>query len=436
MPSPDQGHKSDSISLDAERVRLRAAGYTDAEISQILIARASQQPAGTGQGVMSNALSSIVAVGSHARALMPTFRHDVATVFDSSATASARASATASLAVKAVVILVLGYAAWQEWRQHIISATEIAASQAEKAHAEACSARIKAIIDTVPMDQVIEATDIVQRDCDPTYAARARACDEKFQAILNDIDHMDANDPDAQKKMTAKINAHKSECVITDAQRQAAAAKFQAESDKTKKTIAALTLLRDSLKADAEFDAGHYDEAYKLAKAHAAAAEAYDNNTTGKPGDITAGALASLSWFALFARQYAEAIAAAERSNKLKPDLVPQSNRAHALMFLGRTAEAKAIYLAHKGEPLNGKTWEEVIVDDFDKLRNAGINNSLMEEIEDAWSSWPPASFRPPNAPGLYDPQGKPCAKASLDCHWICNTGVRGFMGADRMCPI
>jgi hypothetical protein len=98
--------------LDAERARLRSAGYTDAEISHILMQReigaSPQQSAGAGQGVMSNVLSSIVAVASHARALIPTFRKDVETVFDGAATASTRAGATASLAVKTVVILVLG----------------------------------------------------------------------------------------------------------------------------------------------------------------------------------------------------------------------------------------------------------------------------------------------------------------------------------------
>jgi hypothetical protein len=138
--SPNPEDKPVASMLDAEREQLRKAGYTDAEVSQILVARAlnaPQQPAGgAGQGVMSNVLSSIVAVGSHARALIPTFRKDVATVFDGTATASARAGATASLAVKAVVILVLGYAAWQEWNQHIISATEIAQQQARKIRVE------------------------------------------------------------------------------------------------------------------------------------------------------------------------------------------------------------------------------------------------------------------------------------------------------------
>src|SRR5580704_12848653 len=163
MSSPDQEHKPEATSLDAEREGLRKAGYTDAEVSQILIARASQQPASaTGQGVMSNALSSILGVASHARMLIPTFRTDVVTIFDGTATASARAGATASLAVKAVVIVVLGYAAWQEWNQHIISATQIAEIQARKIKAEECSARMKAIVDTVPVSQLNAAAEIVQ----------------------------------------------------------------------------------------------------------------------------------------------------------------------------------------------------------------------------------------------------------------------------------
>ena len=140
MSSPDVEGKSAATPLDPEREQLRKAGYTDAEISQILIARASQHPAGAGQGVMSNVLSSILAVGSYARMVIPSFRKDVTTMFDGTVTASARVGATASLAVKAVVVLVLGYAAWQEWNQHIISNTEIARQQAVKAKAEAQAA--------------------------------------------------------------------------------------------------------------------------------------------------------------------------------------------------------------------------------------------------------------------------------------------------------
>jgi TPR repeat protein len=52
------------------------------------------------------------------------------------------------------------------------------------------------------------------------------------------------------------------------------------------------------------------------------------------------------------------------------------------LMMLGRTEEAKAVYLAHKGEALQGKTWEMVVADDFAKLRAAGITHPLMGDIE------------------------------------------------------
>ena len=399
--------------LDAERARLRSAGYTDAEISHILTQReigASPQPAGgAGQGVMSNVLSSLLGVASHARAVLPTFRKDVATVFDGTATASARAGATTSLAVKAVVVLVLGYAAWQEWNQHIISATAIAESQARKIRAEECSARIKAIIDTVPMSQIAEATEIVQRDCDPTYAQRTAACSAKFNAILDSVSTLSADE------VKAKIEEHKTTCVITDADRELARAKIADLDNQKKQRMAEIkSMVQDTLRATEEFAAGHYDAAYKLAHANAIASEAFETKTKNKPGDLTANSLRELSWYALFARKYVDALDAAERSLKLKPDLAEETNHAHALMMLGRTAEAKAIYLAHKGEPLQGKTWEQVIADDFTKLRKAGIESPLMTEIEAAFKPPPPAAR--PLEYEWHDFHGRPCHKGEPNC--------------------
>jgi len=419
--SPDPEDKPAANPLDAEREQLRKAGYTDAEVSQILIARASaaaQQPAGAaGQGVMSNVLSSIVAVGSHARALIPSFRKDVMTVFDGAAATSARAGATASLAVKAVIILVLGFAAWQEWRQHIISATAIADAEVRKRHAEECSARSKALIDTVPMNELHRAYQQLEKDCDPTYAERTAACSVKFKALVDSISILS---PDEFK---AKIEEHTKGCVITDADRELARAKMAEIDNENKQRVAAVTaFMQDALKAKTEYDAGHYDEALRLGRANAATIEAFEIKTFGKAGDLTAESLGKLSWYALFARQYADALDAAERSLKLKPNLAEETNHAHALMMLGRTKEADSIYFDHKGEHLQGKTWQQVIADDFDKLRKAGIETVHMGLIEGIWSSWPPASFRPPK-PGLYDPQGKPCDKASLDCHYLCMNG-------------
>ena len=72
------------------------------------------------------------------------------------------------------MIGVLGYAAWQEWQQHIVSQTEIAASQARKIKAEECSARMKMITDTIAPQNWGPAMEQYNRDCDPTYAARTK----------------------------------------------------------------------------------------------------------------------------------------------------------------------------------------------------------------------------------------------------------------------
>src|SRR6266436_6475092 len=58
---------------------------------------------------------------------------------------------------------------------------------------------------------------------------------------------------------------------------------------------------------------------------------------------------------ALFAREFTKALAFADRARSLFPDdLMFESYRAHALMFLERGEESKALYLAHKGKPVSG----------------------------------------------------------------------------------
>ena len=132
MASPEQGDKPATSPLDAEREKLRKTGYSENEISQILVARAlgssgHSADAPTGQGVMSGTLSSVMAIGSYAR--RHGFHdpgHDLATIFDRTALASARVVAAILLVFKVAAITVRAYAGWQEWQQHIISAPEIA----------------------------------------------------------------------------------------------------------------------------------------------------------------------------------------------------------------------------------------------------------------------------------------------------------------------
>jgi Cu/Ag efflux protein CusF len=79
-------------------------------------------------------------------------------MFDRAASPPVRVRAAGYLALMAAVIVALAYAVKQEWQQHIISATEIAASQAEKTAAEAeiqkIDAKIKKAIDDTPMPEI------------------------------------------------------------------------------------------------------------------------------------------------------------------------------------------------------------------------------------------------------------------------------------------
>ncbi|MGH2173854.1 hypothetical protein ACQ1Z4_14170, partial [Enterococcus faecalis] len=60
--------------VEAERTRLAGAGYTEAEISQILIAKETGGQAGSGgagQGVLSGVLSNLTGVAGHVRNFLP-----------------------------------------------------------------------------------------------------------------------------------------------------------------------------------------------------------------------------------------------------------------------------------------------------------------------------------------------------------------------------
>jgi hypothetical protein len=53
-------------------------------------------------------------------------------------------------------------------------------------------------------------------------------------------------------------------------------------------------------------------------------------------------------------------------------------------MFMGHD-EAKAIHLAHKGEPVpegDNSLWEQIIAEDFAEFRKAGLTHPMMVGIE------------------------------------------------------
>ena len=74
------------------------------------------------------------------------------------------------------------------------------------------------------------------------------------------------------------------------------------------------------------------------------------------------------------------------RAHALFPNsLMIESNRAHALMFTGQDREAKALYLAHRGQTFSGagtEQWEQITAEDFAKFRKAGLTSPMMADIE------------------------------------------------------
>src|SRR5262245_60877997 len=133
------------------------------------------------------------------------------------------------------------------------------------------------------------------------------------------------------------------------------------------------------------FDTGKYAEALATQRAVAAGMERTETARSGAVGKETARDLGSLSWYALFARSPVEALDASQRAVKLSPALwAIDSNRAHALLLLGHTEEARKIYLAYRGKRISAtsdETWEDAIATDFDALRAAGIVHEAFPEI-------------------------------------------------------
>jgi len=135
------------------------------------------------------------------------------------------------------------------------------------------------------------------------------------------------------------------------------------------------------------FGAGRYAEALQLQEALAAKVEAAEIKRDGQYGKDTAQALNEVTWYALFARDFTKALAVAERAHAFIPDdHWFEISRAHALMFLERGEESKALYLAHKGKLISEqdgqRLWERVIAEDFAEFRKVGLTHPMMAEIE------------------------------------------------------
>ena len=139
------------------------------------------------------------------------------------------------------------------------------------------------------------------------------------------------------------------------------------------------------LRAAEQFQAGRYADALAVSEQWAQAAEKAES-AKGKPGFLTASALGNVAWNALFAKQPERALAAADRAILLSPGtLWMETNRAHALLFLGRTEEAIAACIEHKGETISNQgKWEEVILKDFAEFQSRGLDHPKFQAVAQA----------------------------------------------------
>jgi tetratricopeptide (TPR) repeat protein len=95
--------------------------------------------------------------------------------------------------------------------------------------------------------------------------------------------------------------------------------------------------------------------------------------------------IGGLAYRLMLAHDFASALEAADQAVALAADeAFIHMNRAHALMFLGRADESRAIYLRHRGENKmsGGRTWDAVVLKDFTEMRRTGLAHPLMDEVE------------------------------------------------------
>ena len=92
--------------------------------------------------------------------------------------------------------------------------------------------------------------------------------------------------------------------------------------------------------------------------------------------------MGALSYYLVLMRDYKGALEAASEVLAVSPELEwVNVNKAHALMFLGRTEDARQLYFAQKGTSTDN-SWKQPIRADFAELRSFGLDAPLMHEVE------------------------------------------------------
>jgi len=140
-----------------------------------------------------------------------------------------------------------------------------------------------------------------------------------------------------------------------------------------------------------------WNERMKLQEEHVQIITKREISEFGRIGFRTAEEEFQLARDALFAQDFEKSLRASEQAMTVEPfRLLYLTNKAHALLHLGRDGEAIAIYMENRGKILGGRIpvsgimvglydrtlWEDVIADDFKRLAKAGISHPRIPEIE------------------------------------------------------
>ena len=162
-----------------------------------------------------------------------------------------------------------------------------------------------------------------------------------------------------------------------------------ADMDAQRRVSVLNNMIGDVLKADGKLDEAlaSYRESLAL-MTHLTKA---DPENQGWKGDLqfSVSKVGGLAYNFVLAGNFPTALQVADQAIALAPDQIwLYTNRAHALMFLGRTAEARELYRKYRGTQLQkDKSWETAVLEDFAAFRKAQLSNPLMDEIEKEFSS-------------------------------------------------
>jgi tetratricopeptide (TPR) repeat protein len=101
-------------------------------------------------------------------------------------------------------------------------------------------------------------------------------------------------------------------------------------------------------------------------------------------GKWLADALGNLAWYALLARDTDLSLSGAEEAIGIAPQLAwVHANRAYALMFAGRTEQARTELAQFK--TLRGEQWDKDVASDFSTFEKRGLGDLLTDQFRQAF---------------------------------------------------